>query len=85
MSNYFFKKVNGVSLREVIDWYLYTLIWLLNACPWSTITNGREPKSCLGRVFKSKLGCIATLGSKRMEGIHPILKLKTWPWARPVS
>ncbi len=32
----------------------------------SVITNGREPISCLGRVFNSKLGCIATLGSKCM-------------------
>jgi hypothetical protein len=30
----------------------------------SVITNGREPRSCLGRVFNSKLGCIATPDSK---------------------
>jgi hypothetical protein len=30
----------------------------------SAITNRREPRSCLGRVFNSKLGCIATLGRK---------------------
>jgi hypothetical protein len=30
----------------------------------SVITNGREPRSCLGRVFNSKLGCFATLGRK---------------------
>jgi hypothetical protein len=52
----------------------------------SAITNGREPRSCLGRVFNSKLGCIAaTLGSKRMVCMRPLLKLKTRPKARPVS
>ncbi len=30
----------------------------------SAITNGREPRSCLGRVFNSKLGCFATPGCK---------------------
>jgi hypothetical protein len=51
----------------------------------SAITNGREPKSCLGRVFNSKLGCIATPGSKYMVCMQPLLKLKTRPKARPVS
>jgi hypothetical protein len=52
----------------------------------SAITNGREPRSCLGRVFNSKLGCIAaTLGSKWMVCMQPLLKLKTRPKARPVS
>ncbi len=52
--------------------------------PRSAITNGREPRSCLGRVFNSKLGCIATLGSKCMVCMQqPLLKLKTWPKARP--
>ncbi len=26
--------------------------------PVSTMTNGRKPKSCLGRVFKAKLGSV---------------------------
>jgi hypothetical protein len=30
----------------------------------SVITNEREPRSCLGRVFNSKLGCFATPGRK---------------------
>ncbi len=51
----------------------------------SAKTNGREPRSCLGRVFNSKLGCIDTLGSKCMVYMHPLLKLKTRPKARPVS
>ncbi len=51
----------------------------------STITNRREPRSCLGRVFNSKLGCIVTLGSKCMVYMQPLLKLKTQPKARPVS
>jgi hypothetical protein len=56
--------------------------------PGSAITNRREPRSCLGRVFNSKLGCIATLGSKCMAAcirMQPLLKLKTRPKARPVS
>jgi len=28
-----------------------------NIEPGSAISNGREPKSCLGRVFNFKLGC----------------------------
>jgi hypothetical protein len=51
----------------------------------SAITNRREPRSCLGRVFNSKLGHSATLGSKCMVGMQPLLKLKTRPKARPVS
>jgi hypothetical protein len=51
----------------------------------SVITNGREPRSCLGRVFNSKLGRIATPGSKCMVRMQPLLKLKTRPKARPVS
>jgi hypothetical protein len=51
----------------------------------SAITNGREPRSCLGRVFNSKLGCIATPGSKCMECMQPLLKLKTRPKAHPAS
>jgi hypothetical protein len=52
----------------------------------SAITNGREPRSCLGRVFNSKLGCIDTPGSKCMVCMQlPLLKLKTRPKARPVS
>ncbi len=54
--------------------------------PGSAITNGREPRSCLGRVFNSKLGCIGTLDCKCMVCIQqPLLKLKTWPKACPVS
>jgi hypothetical protein len=51
----------------------------------SAITDGREPRSCLGQVFNSKLGYIATLGSKCMVHMQPLLKLKTQPWARLVS
>ncbi len=54
--------------------------------PGSAITNGREPRSCLGRVFNSKLGRNATLGCKCMVFfMQPLLKLKTLPKARPVS
>jgi len=47
--------------------------------PWqvtgSTKASGREPKTGLGRVFNSKLGCIATLGNKCMVCMQPRLKL----------
>jgi len=49
------------------------------------ITNGRKPRSCLGRVFNSKLGCIATLGSMCMVFLQPLLKLKIRPKACPVG
>ncbi len=51
----------------------------------SAITNRREPRSCLGRVVNSKLGCTATQGSKCMVCMQPLLKLKTWPKFHPVS
>ncbi len=51
----------------------------------SAISNGREPKSCLGRVFNSMLGLIATLCSKCMVSMQPLLKLKTRPRVCPVS
>ena len=49
----------------------------------STISNGREPKSCLGRVFNSKLGCIATLLSKCMACMQTLIELKTRPRVCP--
>ncbi len=59
--------------------------WLFH-CPGSAITNEREPRSCLGQVFNSKLGCFATPGRKCIVWcMQPLLKLKTRPKARPVS
>jgi hypothetical protein len=49
-----------------------------NKCPvnaGSAKANGREPKTSLGQVFNSKLGCIATQGSKCMVCMQPLLKL----------
>jgi hypothetical protein len=51
----------------------------------SAITNRREPRHCLGRLFNSKLGCIATPSSKCMVCMQPLLKLKTRPKAHPVN
>jgi hypothetical protein len=51
----------------------------------SAISNRREHRSYLGQVFNSKLGCIATPGSKCMVCLQPFLKLKTQPKVRPVS
>ncbi len=64
----------------------YTVKMLSFHRPGSAITNGREPRSCLGRVFNSKLGCLATPGRKFLVWcMQPLLKLKTRPKARPVS
>ncbi len=41
--------------------YILNKVW-----PGSTISSGREYKSCLGWVFNSKLDCIAILCSKCM-------------------
>jgi len=49
------------------------------------ITNRREPRSYLCRVFNSKLGCFSTPCSKCMVCMQPLLKLKTRPKACPVS
>ncbi len=57
----------------------------INPLSGSAITNSGEHRSCLGRVFNSKLGYIATLGSKCMVCMQPLLKLKTQPRARSVS
>ncbi len=40
----------------------------------STMTNGRKPKNCLGRVFKAKLGNCPILHSKCMTCIKPLLE-----------
>ncbi len=41
--------------------------------------NGREPKSCLGRVFNFKLGHFASKQHKCMAHMQPLLELKTRP------
>ncbi len=43
----------------------------------SVIANGREPKSCVGRDFSSKLGCNDTRSNKCMACMQPLLELKT--------
>jgi hypothetical protein len=44
--------------------------------PGSAIINRKEPRSSLGRVFNSKLGRIATLGSKCMVCMLPTSKVE---------
>ena len=57
---------------------------LLNT-PGSTITNGREPRSCLDQVFNCKLGSF-TDNTKNVAACKwPLLKLKTRPRFCPVS
>jgi hypothetical protein len=65
-----------------------TNIWptqcFVNTTIWSAISNGREPRSCLGRIFNFKLGCTALLHNF-MARIQPLLELKTRPRFCPVS
>jgi hypothetical protein len=51
----------------------------------SAKSNMREPKSCFGRVFNTKLGRFATLLSKCLACVQTLLELKTRPRAWPVS
>ncbi len=51
----------------------------------SAKANGREPKSCLGRVFNFKLGCFVMCVIAWPTQAQLSLELKTWPRFRPVS
>jgi len=53
--------------------------------PGSAITNGREPGSCLGRVFNFKLGSFVSKKYNSKARTQPLLKLKTQPRFCPVS
>ena len=70
------KSEDFMPTRHLLKWYVSA---------GSAITNGREPRSCLGRVLNSKLGCFATPDSKCMVCMQPLLKLKIQPKACPVS
>ena len=64
-----------------------TLIWVQNLPlqSGSAISYRREPKSCLGQVFNSKLGHIATQLSKCKACTQTLLELKTQTMVRPVT
>jgi hypothetical protein len=51
----------------------------------STISNGREPRSGLDRVFSFKLGHITLMHNKCTANIQLLLELKTRPGVCPVS
>ncbi len=51
----------------------------------SSKAHGREPKSCLGRVFNIKLGHFAVYALAQHIQVRPSLELKTWPRFCPVS
>jgi hypothetical protein len=53
--------------------------------PGSAITSGREPRSCLGRVFNLKLGCFVSEKCNCRACTRPLLELKTRPRFHPVS
>ncbi len=64
--------INGILKPKILPFNLVLSLPILSCsfflewqsrsclCSGSEITNGREPRSCLGRVFNSKLGCFAT-------------------------
>ncbi len=47
--------------------------------------NGREPKSCSGRVLNFKLGCFVMCTIAWLIQARPSLELKIWPRFCPVS
>ena len=49
------------------------------------MSNGREPKSCLGQVFNFKLGCFVMCTIAWSTQAQPSLMLKTQPRFCPVS
>jgi len=51
----------------------------------SAISNGREPRSCLGRVFNIKLGSFVSKQLNCMSQTQPLLELKTRPRFCPAS
>jgi len=53
--------------------------------PGSAKANGREPTTCLGRVFNYKLGCFESVHAFTYVDTHPHLELKTRPRFSPVS
>ncbi len=59
---------------------LYTINY-----PLSVKGNGREPKTCLGRVFNYKLGCFNNVLVFIHVDVRPRLLLKTLPRFSPVS
>jgi hypothetical protein len=53
--------------------------------PGSTKANGREAKTCLGRVFNYKLSCFNDVNVFVYVDACPHLQLKTWPRFSPIS
>ncbi len=51
----------------------------------SAISIGREPDSCLGRVFNFKLDSFASNQHKYTLFVQPFIELKNRPRVRPVN
>ncbi len=62
------------------------LVHIEKAWAGSEKDNGREPKSCLGQVFKFKFACFVTYAiiAQHIQAC-PSLELKTQPRLSPVS
>jgi hypothetical protein len=59
--------------------------WAVQHCSGRAKANGREPKSCLGRVFNFKLGCFDMWSIAWYRQGRPDLELKTWLRCCPVN
>ncbi len=67
---------------EFLPTYMKNIVLDYNG---SAKANGREPKSCLGRVFNFKFGCFVMCTVACPIQARPSLELKTRPRFRPVS
>ncbi len=84
ISRYFlgsFEKIGQIYTKNLVTLQITVPTWHLG----SMKANGREPKSCLGRVFNFKLGCFVKCTTAWPEQARPSLKLKTWPRFHPHS
>jgi hypothetical protein len=73
--DHFIIQATGLILLMMLEDLIFNNDFLL------LILNWREPKSCIGRVFNSKLGCIGILHDhdKGMAYKRPLLELKLDP------
>jgi hypothetical protein len=71
------------AVAEEVGCKSYNKIFCDNA--GSAKANGREPKTCLGRVFNNKLGCFDDAHVPVYVDARPHLYLKTRPMFSPVS
>jgi hypothetical protein len=72
-------------MRKHFAWQLAVLSNHLRHIPGSAKANGREPKSCSGRIFNFKLGCFVMCTIARPIQVQLSLEWKTQSSFCPVS